>query len=356
MEATVITPNNAETSESINGNTVLDQESVALSSEINDANEPSVSATSSDQDSTENSSHEHVLPNSDRDKGKVQRNGNSDPSQLADGSKSNLTATSKPYYTDPLTKDNFTREYIISELKKLLQSHDRGPPFTIQRFAELLLRPNAQYPRNQEPKYLMALTRVLNVESCTRDFEQIDLVALSEERELEHMEREAQEEQDDDETDFPFPIITAAAAAAESAAKASGSGTVTAILPSSPGTQLSNSASTDDKIKDDSSEEVENTSEEFSTPHHNMIATNFTNGAEPSTPSTPSSSSKLPLEHLNSVVVMSPIPWITESSLKSYMDDLGEGDEDLLEEEMFSHEEIEQHREEDSHLKEKMSY
>lgn len=207
----------------------------------------------------------------------------------------------QPYFIDPLTRQEFTREEMINYTKSLLANHDLGPPFTIQRFAELLLNPNSQYPRNQESKYLLALSRVLNVASSTTDFENINVVLLSEQREREIADQQQRKNENDDDSDSDEDLLFP-------------------LLARSPvQSNESENNETDNKENGDKNNEK---SDKASTPSGSSVNTpqpsgvrsrsnsfNVRAGVYP--PGTPSASVNL-FDQLDSVVIMSPIPWLNE--------------------------------------------
>lgn len=225
---------------------------------------------------------------------------------------------------------------MISDAKQLLKAHDVGPPFTMQRLAELLLMPNKQYPPTQEHKYLLALTRVLNVASSAWEFEDIDIIGLSEERERQAEERERlereREEELNAEDDFPFPLIGAQTASVvtttsttEAPVGAGGEvtsgqilfGTVEVVQSKEDAKDKSENPDEKKKTEDEKPEESATTPTP-ATPissHETfpLIARPGLRSRNSSVPPSPSQSSGSIVDHLNSVVVMSPITWINGS-------------------------------------------
>lgn len=82
-------------------------------------------------------------------------------------------------FEDPLTRTSMTVLDMEKQIELLLKD---GPPFTMQRIAELLIDPNAQYGRPFVYKYLRALISALSVSSRINDYYPLDMeeeIALS---------------------------------------------------------------------------------------------------------------------------------------------------------------------------------
>lgn len=269
-----------------------------------------------------------------------------------------ITPEPKPYYIDPLTKDTYMREHLVDEVKKLLKSHQHGPPFTIQRFAELLLDPSMQYSRNNEPKYLMGLIRVLNVASNTSDFENIDLKALSQERELEIKVREAQDElgYDDDEEEADegsntFIFSTSAILPGSDSEstdsdsnKSHNSSDFNSRTSSTEGNIFSNSENSEDK---DMTNDDDDSLDTLNASKNEGNTSSIPRRSRSLTPLSKSTENSSTLEHLDSVVVMSPISWINQTGNGSSVNEFEELQDDIKDEEFIQQET--QHHDQQSH-------
>lgn len=66
-------------------------------------------------------------------------------------------------------------ERLVSIKDKLAQDFSYSPPFTVQRLAELLLRPNECYNKENPDKFLCALERVLSVSTTIDDYLNLDM-------------------------------------------------------------------------------------------------------------------------------------------------------------------------------------
>lgn len=75
-------------------------------------------------------------------------------------------------FEDPLTGKIILTD---SSLKEISESLKNGPPFTIQRVAELLVGPNDQYPRQFVHKYLRALSSIVSVGSRLDDYPNLEI-------------------------------------------------------------------------------------------------------------------------------------------------------------------------------------
>lgn len=75
-----------------------------------------------------------------------------------------------PTWDTPLDGDELERA--LSDVREMLAAFDDAPPVTLQRLAELLVRPTAQY--HTRAKYLRALRRVLSVTSGAQPDEPAD--------------------------------------------------------------------------------------------------------------------------------------------------------------------------------------
>lgn len=220
-----------------------------------------------------------------------------DNSTIANG----VSSVIQPYFIDPLTKQEFTRDEMVNYTKSLLTIHDLGPPFTIQRFAELLLNPNAQYPRNQESKFLLALTRVLNVASSTTDYEAINVILLSEQKERELADQRQRRMDEDDDSDSDEDLFFSS---------------VIKSPKENDETEKNETDTKDDDDKINGKSDGENIASDVGkdTPQPSPARSrsnsfNVRAGVYP--PGTPSTSVNL-VDKLDSVVVMSPIPWLND--------------------------------------------
>ncbi|ANB13788.1 hypothetical protein AWJ20_4735 [Sugiyamaella lignohabitans] len=98
--------------------------------------------------------------------------------ELLDANVSGLYDRPEKSYIDPLTGQESSESEMTDQVKSLLRTEfAAGPPFTVQRLAELLGSPLDFYPAPFVYKYLTALKRVLSVASLSTDYPAVDLQA-----------------------------------------------------------------------------------------------------------------------------------------------------------------------------------
>lgn len=87
-----------------------------------------------------------------------------------------FSASSSEEYKDPLTGIRKSlQEYKIEIYEQFDEKFPEDPPFTIQRIAELLLKPRNYYTERDPQKFLFALERSLSVQSTQKEYPENDL-------------------------------------------------------------------------------------------------------------------------------------------------------------------------------------